>query len=334
MDKQLRQLKTDKKAYGKLAGLLGLAAFLLLIPVIGDSYAELFFYLLFINVALAQSWNLLAGYTGLISLGHAAFFGIGAYTTALVMIWLKWPFFVALILGAAASMLFALIVSRPIFRLRGIYFTIGTMVLAEALRIWMINWEKTGGAQGVNLPLETALSYTTMYYIAFVLAAASVITLAVILRSKIGMGLRAIRDNERSARNSGVNIYRTKLTAFLISALITGLAGGIHAEYSGTIEPYSIFSINWTLTALVIVIVGGMGTITGPILGAFIVGLLGEFLIHYPTIHLIILGFILIAVIRFFPGGLRGALVTLYRLLTEGRSARKIAGNQSGADAK
>ena len=279
----------------------------IMLPNLVGRYTLFILYLMCMNVCLAQSWNLLGGYTGLVSLGHAAFFGIGGYTTAMLAAHWGAPFTAAVIAGGVLAMLFSMVMAIPVFRFRGIYFAIGTLVLAEALRIWMINWGFTGGAQGVHLPPETALSLRSYYFIMLGMAAGVTVLIYLILHSKLGLGLRAIRDNEDSAQNMGVNTFRTKLTAFMISAFVAGVTGGIHAAKMSTIEPYSIFSAGWTFAAVNIVIIGGIGTIWGPVLGAIFVTYLEELLADYSTYHLIITGVILILVIRFIPKGLWGA---------------------------
>ncbi len=301
-----------------IGGLIGLG--LLIFPFVADPYPVSLAYTLFIYIALAQSWNLVGGYTGLVSLGQAAFFGLGAYTAAILLTQSGLPFFLAALASGLIATGFAAAISIPVFRFRGIYFAIGTLILAEALRIWMINWSLTGGAQGINLPLASAPDPIVFYYVGLALAAGATGCIALILRTKLGIGLRAIRDNEDAAQNMGVNTFRVKLYAFAISAFIAGLAGGIHAVYLGTIEPYSIFSINWTITAVNTVIIGGTGTLFGPIVGALFSTLLAEALKDYENVHLIITGLILILVIRFLPQGIWGHLRNRIALLQFAKS--------------
>lgn len=289
----------------------GLAAgglLLLFLPTIVSRFTVFILYILYLNIALAQSWNLVGGYTGLISLGHAAFFGIGAYTTGILMVDLSWPFWPSIVAGGLMATLFAAIISAPTFRFSGVYFAIGTLILAEALRIWMINWEFTGGAQGLKFPTAQIPNLTTFYYIMLALATGMTALLVLILRSQLGLGLRAIRDNQQSAQNLGVNLFRTKLYAFLMSAFVAGLVGSVHAVRISVIEPYSIFGATWTISMINIVIIGGMGTILGPIFGAIFVILLAEMLADFYTFHLIITGLIFILVIRFMPAGIWGWL--------------------------
>ena len=296
--------------------LLALATVLLAsIPFLGDRYALFIAYFLVLNDAFAQSWNLVGGYTGLISLGHAAFFGIGAYAAAICVITFELPLWVGFIVGGLSSTVFAFLISFPTFRFKGIYFAIGTLVLAEALRIWMINWEYIGGAQGMQFPIGIGPRLSGYFFIMLGLAVITTGLLMYIMRSKLGVGLRAIRDNEDGAANLGVDIFRTKLVAFMISAFIAGLVGAVHGARLGAIEPYSIFGAAWTIGVVNIVIIGGMGTIFGPIVGAFFVTILAETLADFSGIHLIIEGVILILVIRYMPYGLWGYALKLWRRL-------------------
>ena len=285
-----------------------LAAALVAAPLVLDRYTVFLLYLIFLYIGLAQGWNLLAGYAGLISLGIAAFFGIGAYTAAMTIIHLKFHFLLGSLVGGLFAMIFAALIAVPIFRFRGIYFTIGTLVIAEALRIFMISWKFTGSADGLNLPTESNPSLTWFYYLMLGAAALATVLILLILRTKLGIGLRAIGNNERSAQNMGVNTFRTKLYIFLLSAFITGIVGGIYATQMGSIEPYSIFSAMWTLSTANIVIIGGIGTVLGPILGSVFMVVLSELLADYHTFHLVITGALLIVIIRFIPAGIWGEL--------------------------
>ena len=300
-----------------LLGLLALA--LIAAPHVLDRYTIFLLYLLWLYIGLAQGWNLLAGYAGLISLGVAAFFGIGAYTAAMTVIHLNFHFLLGSLLGGVLATAFAAVVAVPIFRFSGIYFAIGTLVLSEALRIFMISWKFTGSADGLALPIEKSPSLMWFYYLMLGVAAGATLLVVLILRTKLGMGLRAIGNNEKSAQNMGINTFRTKLSIFLISAFITGVVGGIHATQMGSIEPYSIFNAMWTLSTANTVIIGGIGTVAGPVLGSIFIIFLGELLADYHTFHLAITGVLLIVIIRFIPAGIWGQI-------RETRSFRKLAG--------
>jgi branched-chain amino acid transport system permease protein len=226
----------------------------------------------------------------------------------MTIIHLNLHFLLGSLLGGLVAMMFAAIIAVPIFRFRGIYFTIGTLVISEALRIFMISWKFTGSADGLNLPIEKSPSLMWFYYLMLGVAAAATLLVVLILRTKLGMGLRAIGNNEKSAQNMGVNAFRTKLSIFLISAFITGTVGGVHATQMGSIEPYSIFNAMWTLSTANTVIIGGIGTVLGPVLGSIFIIALGEMLADYHTFHLAITGVLLIVIIRFIPAGIWGTL--------------------------
>jgi branched-chain amino acid transport system permease protein len=281
---------------------------LIAVPHVLDRYTVFLLYLVWLYIGLAQGWNLLAGYAGLISLGVAAFFGIGAYTAAMTVIHLNFHFLLGSLLGGFLAMVFAAIVAMPIFRFRGIYFAIGTLVLSEALRIFMISWKFTGSADGLTLPIEKSPSLMWFYYLMLCVAAGATLLVVLILRTKLGMSLRAIGNNEKSAQNMGVNTFRTKLSIFLISAFITGVVGGIHATQMGSIEPYSIFYFMWTLSTANTVIIGGIGTVVGPVFGSIFIIFLAELLADYHTFHLAITGVLLIVIIRFIPAGIWGEI--------------------------
>ncbi len=308
------------------------AAAMACVPLFNDRYMLFVAYFLLLNIALAQSWNLVGGYSGLVSLGHAAFFGIGAYSAAVAVNDLGLPIHVSFVMGGIVAAAAAVAVSFLTFRFLGIYFAIGTLVLAEALRLWMINWEFLGGAQGMQFPVSASLDVSTFYYLMLALAAGATVALMLIVPSKLGFGLRAMRDNEESAQNLGVNLFRTKLSAFVISAAIAGLVGAVHANRLGAIEPYSIFNAAWTIGVVNIVIIGGIGTITGPIVGALFVAFMSEALADYSNLHLIVEGVLLILVIRFMPNGLWGFVQTFGRWL--GRAlAPRAASDSTGREA-
>lgn len=309
-----------------LAALLTVAC---AVPSLLSAYSVYLLFTIFLYIALAQSWNLAAGLTGLVSLGHAAFLGLGAYAGALFMLHVGAPLVAAMAVGGAASAGFAALISVPVFRFRGIYFAIGTLVVAEALRLWMIAWPATGAANGLHLPTASIPDLTGLYLLALVLAAGSTAVLAAIAHSTLGMALNAIRDNQDAAQMMGVGVYRTKLASLVISSFVAGAAGTLWAAKLAYIEPFSIFNISWTIAMVNMVIVGGMGTLTGPIIGAVFVVLLGDLLAGYYSAQVIVTGIVLILVIRFAPYGIWGALLKLtfvqrawLRLSTSGGAGR------------
>jgi ABC-type branched-subunit amino acid transport system ATPase component/ABC-type branched-subunit amino acid transport system permease subunit len=262
--------------------------------------------------ALAQAWSLMTGYGGIVSLAVAAFVGVGSYATAEVSAKMNLGLYPSVLAGGVVAVLFALIVSVPMLRFRGLYFTIGTLVLAEALGIFMSNYNGFGGNQGITLS-GTAPSLHTIYLVSLVIAVLATGIVAVLVRSRLGLGLRAIRDDEDVAERVGVLTFRTKLTVFVISSFIMGLVGGVQAQWTGYIEPTGAFALDWTVETVNAAIIGGVGTITGPLAGSAISVELSQRLASYPEIHLIILGVLLIVIIRLAPNGLWGAACQLAR---------------------
>lgn len=285
---------------------------LLLLPVIvkrTDLMTWFTFTLLYIT--LSQSWNLLGGYAGQQNLGHAAFFGIGALVVR--TLWLGGlPLIPALIVGALASMIFAIIIGFPAFRLKGVYFIIGTLVLAEILKV--IFYTVLPHASVLPSKLLNDYSLTPRYYLALVMAVFAVGLIYGISRSKLGLGLMAIREDEEAAEAAGVNTRKYKLTAFLISTGVAGLAGGVYAYYAAAALPGDMFAAEWTFDAVIIVFVGGVGTIAGPIIGSIFFVLLQQVLnLYLPAgTHVLVFGILFIFVVLYLPGGLIG-LVAKFR---------------------
>ena len=292
-----------------------------LFPVIGVSLSWLNYLLLFfIYLALANMWNLLAGYTGLICLCPHAFVGLAGYTLA-IGTWVGVPFQAGLIAGAVVAALFALLISYPVFRMRGIYFAIGTLILPEVLKVWFSYWRPVGNVyQGMGAGYSvTGVAGVTLgdtYWLGLAIAAASIILVHVVLRTRLGLGLTAIRDNENTAASAGANVFRLKLSSFLIAAFIMGIAGAAYYIFSPRIQPTGGFSIRWLLVPLIATVIGGEGTEEGPIIGAAIVTFLTFRLADYGAWSLLIQGVILLAVVTVMPQGIAGLLrqVGAYRL--------------------
>ncbi|HWI31705.1 MAG TPA: branched-chain amino acid ABC transporter permease [Microbacterium sp.] len=259
--------------------------------------------------ALASAWNLIAGYTGLVSLGSAAFFGLGVYTMAFSSN-AGIPLPLCTLLAVAIAVAFAVVVSPALFRLRGLYFTVATLALAEALRIFVINSPWFGGQSGVFLTTRTPKSYE-LYWMGLVLAVLAVACILLVLRSRLSYRMQAVRDDEDVARQLGVRTYRTKLAAFALAGGITAAIGSVQALSQGIVQPTSSFGISWTIDIIAVTIIGGIGTKVGPWVGAVFIVLLGQVLMKFPEIHLAIVGVILLVVIRFMPDGIWGSAVKL-----------------------
>lgn len=278
-------------------------------PLLGDYGLQIGFRL-FVFVVLAEAWNLLAGYAGLVSLGSAAFVGAGAYTLMGLMNGAGLPLAAALPLCGLGAAALAALVSPALFRMRGLYFTVGTLALGEALRLLMVNLPTFGGATGLFLdgdPLPARGLYLaacgTVLFAAVVLTAATGTRLSVILR--------AIRGDEDAAAQFGVRPFRVKLGAFAAASFLMGVAGALQGYKLGAVEPYGMFGLGWSVDTLSIVIIGGQGMRLGPIVGAAVVVALGEALADAPELHIAATGVILIVLIRFAPRGLCGLAADL-----------------------
>ena len=285
-----------------------------LLPQFIDSYYVLVVFQVLEYIALAQAWNLLAGYGGLVSLAPATFVGLGAYAAAGLGVHYNIPLPLLILAGGVVAAVFAIIVSIPMFRFRGLYFAIATLVLATAVGVFMVNWNGLGGAQGLFLS-QYAPSIEAVYYYSLFLAVLTVAIVVVVLRTRLGLSLRALRDDEDTAQEMGVSTFRTKLWVWTVSAFLIGMVGALQAARLGSIEPYGIFSLSWTINIVSTAMIGGLGSILGPMIGAGFTVWLGETLSAYPEIHVAITGAIVIVVIRFVPGGLWGLVLLIARLL-------------------
>lgn len=288
-----------------------LGVVLALFPVMAVPRAWLLYlFVFFVYLAMANMWNLLAGYTGLTFLGPAALVGLAGYTLVVVT-WSDLPFYLGIIGGAIVAAAFAALIAIPTFRMRGIYFSIGTLVLPEALRYVFYLWkpvggEMEGGGAGYMIRGIGELSLTEFYWLALAVGVVSVVVMRLVLRSKLGLGLAAIRDSDRAAASSGVDVFRAKLYAFLIAASVIGAAGAIFYVYQGYIQPPGAFNIRWLMVALLATVIGGIGTEEGPIVGAIIVVFLHFLLARYGELSMLIQGVILVVIMLVIPGGIVG----------------------------
>jgi branched-chain amino acid transport system permease protein len=279
----------------------------------------LYVFLFFVYLAMANMWNLLCGYSGLISLCQPAFVGIAGYTLV-ILVWIGVPFYLAIVAGGIIAGLFAVLISIPVFRLRGIYFAIGTLVVPEALRILFLLWRPVGGklaggGAGYMLRGMAGVTVAHYYWIACVVGIGSFFLMRLILRSKLGQGLAAIRDNDRSAASSGMNVFKLKLYSFVVAAFVTGIAGAIFYLYQGYIEPGGAFSIQWTMIPILATVIGGISTEAGPIIGTGIVVFLDFLLARYAGFSMLIQGAILVGIMLLAPQGIMeiGRQVRSYR---------------------
>lgn len=256
----------------------------------------------FIIAALASSWNIVAGFAGQISLGHAAFFGIGSLVTR--FLWLDgWPLLLSCLIGGLAAALAAAILGYPGLRLKGIYFAIGTLALAEAIRITVNNlWP---GISAMPAAALREYSLGSRYYLSFAVLLLTISTAYWLTHSKLGLGMMCVREDEDAARAIGVDIFRHKMAAFILSAGLAGLAGSSFAYFHVSYYPSLAFSPEWTFDALIVTFVGGVGTVIGPLLGALFFVLVRDVLAaNLVGIHLLIFGLLFVLVVLLLPGGM------------------------------
>jgi branched-chain amino acid transport system permease protein len=265
------------------------------------------------------AWNLVGGLAGQVSFGFAVFYGLGAYATALMINGGRNPYF-AFLGGMAIAVLASFLVGMPTFRLRGPYFAIATIGVGEATRVIMNNLDITGGASGYRIVEKRAFHQLEHYYTAIILMALAVVLSAVIMHSKFGLALRAIKQDEDAAAALGVNPYMSKLWIHAVAAGLTGIAGGVYARYHAFIYPGDVFAFQTSISILLMPVIGGIGTVWGPVLGGVVFGIVEEQLVvKFPNFHLLLYGSLLILIILFEPDGLMGLIRRLTRLFRRRR---------------
>jgi branched-chain amino acid transport system permease protein len=266
-------------------------------------------------IAMAQMWNLLAGYAGLVSVGQQAFIGIGAYSLWIFADRLHVQPYVCVLIAGVVAVAFALPTAGLAFRLRGGYFAVGTWVIAEAYKLVVINLPTSylGSGSGVSINAAGRLARhhreAAVYWLALGAAVAAIAFVYLLLRSRRGLALTAIRDDETGARGLGVNVFRTKLWVFLVAAFGTGITGAVIYLNLLRVQPEAGFSLNYSALMIFAVVIGGLGTIEGPIIGAVIFFVLQTLLADYGSWYLILIGALAAGVVVFAPRGLWGLIV-------------------------
>ena len=295
-------------------------AALLVLPRFVTSYKLLTYTTVLCLAIMAQGWNFIGGYTGYAAFGNVAFFGIGAYTTGLLML-SKWQlsFFPALAAGALLAALVATAVGLPVLRLKGHYFAIATLGVAEALREIAGAWDSvTQGATGIDLPVRSDSAF--FYYTALGFVVAGIALTAFLVKSKLGYGWVAIREDQDAARMLGINTTIFKVAAFALSAVFAAIAGGIIAYQNIHVAPNDFFKVEYTLQMIIACVIGGSGSVWGPVLGAAVYQLLSTYVwSHFLELHPTVLGAIIIFFVVFLPRGLMELLRRLAAVAKGGR---------------
>ena len=257
---------------------------------------------------LAQCWNLLAGFAGILSIGQQAFVGIGAYTVVVLVDDAAIDPLLTVFLAGMVSMVLALPLGWLMFRLQGVYLAVGSWVMAEALRLIVVNNDSLGGGAGRSIRGFNVYSPDTrldiLYWLSGAAAVLSTVTVYLVLRSTRGLALQAIRDDETAARSLGVSTARTKFTAFLIAAFFTGISGAVLFAADLRVQPESAFNIQWTAIMVFIAVIGGLGRLEGPVVGIIVYYVITEQLAEQAGTQLLILGVAAVVLMVVMPTGL------------------------------
>jgi branched-chain amino acid transport system permease protein len=323
-----------------------IAVFLLFLfpKFVESTYALHIMILIFINIVMGSSWNILGGYTGQYSVGHSAYFGMGAYTTMILMQFRQIPPWYGVWAGMLAALVIALIIGSICFRLRGPYFVLASIAVAEIFRVSALNLKEiTNGAEGILIteipPFKIGAAVITdfsskvpFYYTGLIFVLLVILVTWLVQHSKLGYFFQAIREDQDAAHSLGINLTIYKNTALSISAILTSLAGSLYALYVGFIDPTTVLSLELSVSIVLICIIGGIGTIMGPVIGALVLvplsealrsNFLGECLIKSGLVsaessigsfltenlshaHVLIYGILVVVVILFMPDGVLG----------------------------
>ena len=284
--------------------ILGLVlAFLLIFPAFNIPYLNTFFIILFMYILLAESYDLLGGYTGYINMGHIAFFGLGAYTFGIL--WNKGlPLFFSFLGGALAAVIFAILISFPFFRLRGAYFSLAAFALVKLMEHLTLNLSAlTHGSDGLKVLEGNRM--IPMYYLSLLLVVAVIAVTYLITRSRLGLAMASIREEEQIAFDFGVPVQRVKTTVMVIAASFAGFMGAFYTWYIIFINPTMVFGTEIALLPIAMAMLGGSGVIIGPVIGALFLYVVEETLwTRFAYLHTAAYGLVILFVGLFMPGGL------------------------------
>jgi len=302
-----------------LLGLLGLILVLLAtLPRYASGYTPILMTSIFMYIILSVSWTLFSGPTGYMSLATAAFFGVGIYAAAILGEYVPLPVFI--FAGGLASFIIALLVGALTLRLRGIYFAIFTFGLVMLIAQLLVFWELH--IAGIRGRFVVVIDYNTIYYAMLIIFVVLMLTVYFIRRSKYGLALQSIGENEEAAAHSGVNVTMVKVIAFAVSAFFMGAAGATIATRWTYIDPYIAFNVLFSFLPVLMAIFGGTGQLYGPVIGAVIFAYLQEILTtRFPYYYMLIFGIVLVVAILYLPNGLVGLVQKLWKRRSGGQHA-------------
>ena len=296
--------------------------------------------LIMVWAVVGMGWNVIGGYCGQVSNGHSLFYGIGAYTVAITCQYWKISPWISIWLGAVISMVVAFIFGKPLLRLKGHVFAISTMALAECARIIFVNWKWVGGATGVYIYTKGVNEYLYMqfknplnyYYVFLIFVVAILVMIKILDKSKFFYYLRTIKGNEMAAESVGIDVAKYKNRAYIMSAAIVSIGGSLYAQFLLYIDPATIMTLNISMMIVLTAVMGGVGTVAGPILGAIVLTTISEYsrvyLGQYGGLDLILYGVLVILIVLFIPGG----ILSIFNKWFEKREAAKTKSEVAGGN--
>lgn len=296
--------------------------------------------LIMVWAVVGMGWNVIGGYCGQVSNGHSLFYGIGAYTVAITCQYWKISPWISIWLGVVISMVVAFIFGKPLLRLKGHVFAISTMALAECARIIFVNWKWVGGATGVYIYTKGVNEYLYMqfknplnyYYVFLIFVVAILVLIKILDKSKFFYYLRTIKGNEMAAESVGIDVAKYKNRAYIMSAAIVSIGGSLYAQFLLYIDPATIMTLNISMMIVLTAVMGGVGTVEGPILGAIVLTTISEYsrvyLGQYGGLDLILYGVLVILIVLFIPGG----ILSIFNKWFEKREAAKTKSEVAGGN--
>ena len=296
--------------------------------------------LIMVWAVVGMGWNVIGGYCGQVSNGHSLFYGIGAYTVAITCQYWKISPWISIWLGAVISMVVAFVFGKPLLRLKGHVFAISTMALAECARIIFVNWKWVGGATGVYIYTKGVNEYLYMqfknplnyYYVFLIFVVAILVMIKILDKSKFLYYLRTIKGNEMAAESVGIDVAKYKNRAYIMSAAIVSIGGSLYAQFLLYIDPATIMTLNISMMIVLTAVMGGVGTVEGPILGAIVLTTISEYsrvyLGQYGGLDLILYGVLVILIVLFIPGG----ILSIFNKWFEKREAAKTKSEVAGGN--
>lgn len=313
---------TRRSIIVKILSFSALIGLLSILPRFLSTYNTSFLLTIFMYIGIAYSWNLISGFTGYISFGQISLFGIGGYTCALLLLKWKIHWLLGAAIGSAVAGMAAIPLGLIMLRLKGPYFAVGMLGLFQFMTALAASWNSlTNGATGLYLPPVLAL--TPIYLALLGVAAVLFLVTMALVNSSFGLRMRSIKEDEEAAESLGINTTFYKVVAFVLSAMGCGFIGGVQAFYISYVDPETAFPAGLNITMITMALLGGMGTLWGPLIGAVLLGQLSEFLwAHFPYVHMLLYGIVMALIIMYMPSGIMGYIEIVKEKIISRRRAR------------